>query len=377
MMDINLHEITIRDLFDKYYEDDENGIVTGYHGQLNMRPVYQREFIYKEDQKRAVINSIRSGFPLNVMYWVEVAKDTYELLDGQQRSISICQYVNGDYSVDEKAFHSLKQEQRDEILDYKLMVYICKGTDQEVLDWFEVINIAGKPLTAQETRNAIYHGPWVSSARQYFSKKDCPGYQNGSPYMKCEWERQIGLETVLNWIIDYENAQRGADEEKYTIRSYMSFHQYDSDAKPLWDYFEKVISWVKEVFPKYRSIMKGLPWGIFYNKYGAKFSSEDAERFENTLVELVKDKFEITNMSGVYEYLLSGDERYLSLRRFNDNDAIIMYERQKGVCPICGKHFEKKEMQADHIIPWSKGGKTVIENCQMLCTDCNLKKSNH
>ncbi len=373
-MDIKLHEITIRELYDQYTEDDENGIVTGYHGNLNMRPVYQREFIYKDEQKKAVIKSIQSNFPLNVMYWVKVADGTYELLDGQQRSISICQYVDGTYSVDEKAFHSLKKEQQEQILNYKLMVYICEGTDQEVTDWFEVINIAGKPLTSQEIRNAVLHGPWVTSARKYFSKRNCPGYQMGTDYIKCEWDRQIGLETALIWMIDKEN--RNNPPEKYTIRSYMSFHQFDDDAKPLWDYFESVIKWTKAVFPKYRSIMKGLPWGIYYNEYGSKYTSADADNFEKKIQEVIKYKDELGRVQGVYEYVMDGEEKHLNPRTFNATEKAIAYEKQKGICPYCKKHFEIDEMQADHIKPWSKGGKTTQENCQMLCTQCNGTKSN-
>lgn len=373
-MKIELHNIPIRDLFDNFNEDEENGIVTGYHGQLNMRPVYQREFIYDDNQKRAVIKSIRNNFPLNVMYWVKVADGSYELLDGQQRSIAICQYVDGTYSVDEKAFHSLKREEREQILDYKLMIYICEGTDQEVLDWFTVINIAGKPLKDQEIRNAIYHGPWVSSARKYFSKRNCPGYQRGADYIKCEWERQLGLETVLNWIIDKEN--RNNPPEQYTIRSYMSFHQFDEDAKALWEYYGKVMDWVQAVFPKYRSIMKGLPWGLYYNEYGETYTAADADNFEKKIQEVIKYKDELGRVQGVYEYVMDGEEKHLNPRTFNATEKAIAYEKQKGICPYCKKHFEIDEMQADHIKPWSKGGKTTQENCQMLCTQCNGTKSN-
>lgn len=71
----------------------------------------------------------------------------------------------------------------------------------------------------------------------------------------------------------------------------------------------------------------------------------------------------------------SAEERFLSLRVFDDDQKREAYERQRGICPVCKKHFEYEQMQGDHIIPWSKGGKTVAENCKMLCVDCNRRKS--
>ena len=169
-MKIELHEIKIRDVVNGYVDSQENGVV-GYGGKLNIRPAFQREFVYKEKQRNAVIETVVKGFPLNVMYWVEDENGNYELLDGQQRTISICQYVNGDFSLNSRAFHNLTETEKNQILDYPLMIYICNGNDKEKLDWFKIINIAGVQLKEQELRNAIYTGEWLSDAKRYFSKK--------------------------------------------------------------------------------------------------------------------------------------------------------------------------------------------------------------
>lgn len=168
-MIIELHEIKIRDVVNGYVDSQENGVV-GYGGKLNIRPAFQREFVYKEKQRNAVIETVVKGFPLNVMYWVEDENGNYELLDGQQRTISICQYVNGDFSLNSRAFHNLTETEKNQILDYPLMIYICNGNDKEKLDWFKIINIAGVQLKEQELRNAIYTGEWLSDAKRYFSK---------------------------------------------------------------------------------------------------------------------------------------------------------------------------------------------------------------
>src|SRR5690606_23188166 len=178
-MNIELKEITVRELTDGY-EDNEEGGVIGFGGKLDIRPPYQREFIYKEKQRDAVIDTILKNFPLNVMYWAVREDGNFEVIDGQQRTISICQYVNGDFAYMFKYFHNLKDDEKQKILDYKLMVYICSGTDSEKLEWFKTINIAGENLTDQELRNAVYSGSWVTDAKRYFSKNGCAAYQIGS-----------------------------------------------------------------------------------------------------------------------------------------------------------------------------------------------------
>ena len=361
-MKIELHEIPVREVVEGYKDSEENGVV-GYNGQLNIRPAFQREFIYKDKQRSEVINTIMKSFPLNVMYWVKNGDKKFEVLDGQQRTISICQYVNGDFSINHMCFANLTTTERDQILDYLLMIYICEGTDKEKLDWFKIINIAGEQLAAQELRNAVYTGEWLTEAKKYFSKTGCPAYQIASEYMNGLPIRQDYLETAICWI----SARDGME-----IEDYMSVHQHDTNCNELWLYFQAVINWVKVVFPQYRKEMKGLDWGIFYNKYGT--GKYDAKQFEARIAELVEDE-DVTKQSGIYEYLLSGDEKCLSVRAFTPKMARTAYERQAGICPKCNKHFEIEKMQADHITPWSKGGRTIAENCQMLCADCNRRKS--
>lgn len=362
-MKIELHEIPVREVVAGYVDNSEEGCF-GYGGKLNIRPPYQREFVYKKEQRRAVIESIQKNFPLNVMYWVESGDGTYELLDGQQRTLSICQYINGDFAVGKsRYFKNLLSEEKNLILDYKLMVYICReGTDREKLDWFEIVNIAGVELTAQENRNIVYTGAWLTAAKKFFSKKDCAAQKNYDKYLKGSAIRQDYLETALKWI---------ADREGISIEEYMARHQHDTHCNELWIYFQNVFAWVKATFPIYRKEMRGLAWGIFYNKHGKKFL--DADDLEKRIVELMIDD-DVTKNSGVYEYLLDGNEKHLSIRKFSPKMKRATYERQNHKCAKCGKEFEFKEMDADHIKAWSLGGKTVLENCQMLCKACNRAK---
>lgn len=362
-MKIELKEISIRDLFNGYKDSNDEGIVA-YGGKLNVRPAYQREFVYKDKQRDAVIDTVMKKFPLNVMYWVKNTDGTFELLDGQQRTISICQYLSKDFSINFRYFHNLTESEKEEILNYPLMVYFCEGTDKEKLDWFKTINIAGEKLTDQELRNAMYTGSWLYDAKKYFSKNSCPAYQIGNKYMNGTAIRQDYLETALEWICNRDSLE--------SIEEYMSKHQADKDANELWQYFQSVIDWVKRLFPTYRKEMKGLPWGLYYNKFKDKsFNTND---LEEKLQELMLDE-DVTNKKGIYEYLLDGDEKHLSIRAFSDKQKREAYEQQKGICPKCGKHFEIEEMEADHIDPWHSGGKTIFENCQMLCKPCNRRKS--
>lgn len=362
-MKIELHEIPVRDVANGYVDSAENGVV-GYDGRLNIRPAFQREFIYSGKQRDEVIRTITKNFPLNVMYWVKSDDGGFEVLDGQQRTISLCQYVTGDFSVNHMAFGNLTVTEQKQILDYPLMIYICEGTDKEKLDWFKIINIAGEQLTAQELRNAIYTGEWLSEAKKYFSRTGCPAYAIGGNYLNGSAIRQNYLETAIKWI---------AARDSIEIEDYMSQHQHDTNCNEIWLYFQAVISWVKATFPHYRKEMKGLDWGIYYNKFGT--GHYDPKVLEARIVELMEDD-DVTRNPGIYEYLLDGVEKHLSIRAFTPKMARAAYERQRGVCPVCGKKFEIGDMQADHITPWSKGGRTVAENCQMLCADCNRHKSN-
>lgn len=359
-MKIQLNQIKIKDLFEGYQDLQENGVYA-YGGNLSIRPPYQREFVYNEKQRNAVIDTLKKGFPLNVMYWVKNG-DSYELLDGQQRTLSICQYLSGDFAFNYQYFKGLTKEEQEQILNYELQIYICEGTDKEKLEWFRVINVAGEALTDQELLNATYTGSWLASAKEKFSKSNGPAYRIGKDYMKGSPIRQEYLETVLEWINDGD------------VAGYMAKHQTDENANELWVYFQNVINWVKIVFPNYRKEMKGLPWGKFYNQY--KNNSYDPDSLETDVKALIIDD-DVTKKSGIYEYLLSNKtlEKVLNIRTFSDSQKRKKYEEQSGICPICGEHYEYEEMEGDHIIPWKDGGKTDYNNLQMLCKKCNRTKS--
>ena len=364
-MNIELHKIPIRKVVDGYVDNAEQGCF-GYGGKLNIRPAYQREFVYTGKQRSAVIDSVRKNFPLNVMYWVDGGDGTYELLDGQQRTLSICQYVSGGFSFNKKYFFNLTSDEKNQLLDYELMIYVCSGgTDSEKLAWFRIVNIAGVELTEQENRNIVYTGAWLTAAKKFFSKKNCAAKQNYGDYLKGSAIQQDFLETALKWIADRDGLKVPED--------YMSLHQHDKHCGELWIYFQNVFAWVKTTFPKFRREMRGLPWGLMFNRHGQKFL--DANELERRIVELMEDD-EVKRNSGIYEYLLDGDEKHLNLRKFPQKIKRAIYERQQGICKICGGHFDIKQMEADHIIPWSKGGKTTLDNCQMLCKTCNRRKSN-
>jgi len=358
-MKIELKEITIREVSNGYINDNEEGVV-GYGGKLNIRPKYQREFVYKDKQRDAVIETVKKNFPLNVMYWVKNEDDTYEVLDGQQRTISICEYVAGTFSLNALYIHNLTNVERDQILDYKLMVYFCEGNDKEKLDWFKTINIAGEKLYDQELRNAIYTGTWLTDAKKHFSKSNCPAYNMGSDYMTGSAIRQDYLQTAISWLSNDK------------IEDYMAKNQHKPNANELWLYFQSVINWIRVVFPKYRKEMKGVYFGPLYNSF--KDKEFDAKKLEVEITELMQDE-DVTKKSGIYEYVLTRNERYLSIRTFTDKQKRESYERQKGICVKCGVQFELNEMEADHITPWHEGGKTTAENCQMLCKYDNRIKS--
>ena len=358
-MKIELKKITIREVVEGYVDSAENGVL-GYGGRLNIRPKYQREFVYEEKQRNAVVETVTNKFPLNVMYWAVCEDGTFEIIDGQQRTISICQYINGDFAYMFRYFHNLTANEQEEILNYELMIYFCSGTDSEKLKWFQTINIAGEELTQQELRNAVYSGEWVTDAKRYFSRNGCAASKIASDYVRGSAIRQEYLETAIKWISDGN------------IEIYMAKHQHDANAAALWRYFQSVITWVEQTFIKKRSIMKGVDWGPLYNKYKDKVYN--IEELENKIQKLLLDD-DVTRQSGIYPYLLTNDERHLSIRAFTPAMKLSAYERQKGVCPMCNEHFDIKQMEGDHITPWHAGGRTTAENCQMLCRDCNRRKS--
>ncbi|TNB56248.1 DUF262 domain-containing protein [Campylobacter helveticus] len=389
-MQIDKTEIKIKELIAGYTRDEESSQVVAYAdssgvARLNIRPKYQREFVYKEAQRNAVIDTILKGFPLNIMYWVKNvdfgAECEYEVLDGQQRTISICEYVKGSFSIQwndkSQYFHTLSKDLQEKFLDYKLDVYVCQGSESEKLEWFKTINIAEETLTSQELRNAVYASVWLSDAKRRFSKPNGLAVQRGAKYLNGSALRQEFLESAIAWIVDSRKDEK--------ICEYMAKNAKDSkNADELWEYFAKVIDWVEMKFEKYRKEMKGLEWGLFYNTY--KDKPLDAKELESKIIELMQDD-EVGNKKGVYPYLLSGDEKHLSLRAFSESVKRAVYERQGGVCansdghikgvkcPHENERLELEQMEADHIIPWSKGGKTEKENCQMLCVECNRAKS--
>ena len=370
-MQIELQKITVRDLTAGYEDNEEQG-VRGYGGRLDIRPPYQREFIYDEKKRAAVITTIKKGFPLNVMYWATRDNDAevpFEVMDGQQRTISICQYVNGDFAYDFQYFHNLTDAEREQILDYELMVYVCSGNDREKLDWFQTINIAGERLTEQELRNAVYAGPFVSDAKRYFSKSNCAAYNMGKYLMNGSPIRQDYLETALKWIA---NAQ-SKPGQKMTVENYMATHQHDPNASQLWQYFSSVMTWVAATFDigKRKQIMKGVDWGGLYHRFGDAIL--DKAELDAEISRLIIDS-EVQNKKGICSFVLTRDEHDLGLRAFPDDIKLAVYEQQNGVCPLCGEHFDIGQMEGDHITPWRDGGRTIIENCQMLCRECNRRK---
>ena len=350
-----MKDVTVRDLVAGYRDDGEGGVV-GYGGNLDIRPPFQREFIYNDKERAAVISTVSSGYPLGLMCWSERDDGTYEIIDGQQRTISIAQYVAGNFSHNDRFFHNLTSDESKQFMDYELLIYACNGTDSEKLVWFETINIAGKTLTAQELRNAVYAGPWLADAKRYFSRNGCPAYGIGKDYINGTAIRQEFLETAIRWA------------SKEPIGEYMGRHQQDENASELWADFQARIDWVKRTFPEYRPSMKGADWGGLYDGYAT--STLNPTQLEKNIAKLHADE-DVTNQRGIYDYVLTGKERSLNIRAFAAQVKSRVYERQGRKCARCQTLVPLKETEADHIKPWAKGGKTVEDNCQVLCKDCH------
>jgi hypothetical protein len=362
-MKIVQKDVTVGELIDGYSDKGEDGVVA-YGGKLDVRPPYQREFVYNLKQQHEVINSIMLDRPLNSMYWNCDDSTQMSIIDGQQRTISICRFAAGAFSYKGRYYGNFTKEEKDQFLSYKLTVYACYGDEKDRLEWFVTLNNYGEQLNDQEVRNAVYSGPWVIDAKRYFSKSRCPAWQIGASYLSGAPIRQDYLKTVINWA---------ANDAGMSIEDYMGNHANDPDAKELWNYFVDVIEWVERIFPTYRKEMKGIQWGILYNKYKDKsFISQEVDKEVESLY--LDD--DVTSKKGIYTYILTGDEKHLSIRSFSDSIKYKAYHNQNGMCAKCGEKFELKEMEADHITPWSKGGKTELENCQMLCVKCNRRKSN-
>lgn len=371
MMTITPIEVTIGEITKGYINNEEQG-VRGYNGLLDIRPPYQREFIYDEKEQRAVINTVLHNYPLNVMYWVKRGDDAecpYEVMDGQQRTLSICEYVADVFAIDFKTFSNQTADIRKKILDYKLTVYVCEGEESEKLEWFKTINIAGKPLNEQEIRNAVYAGPFVSDAKTHFSKTNCAAYRLGKDLVNGSPIRQDFFKKALEWMAEHETR----NGKPQSAVGYMSVHQHDLNAMPVWTYFQTVLRWAMDTFnmKKFKKIMKGLDWAKFYDEYHDKVL--DIKAMEKQISELMGDD-EIQKPQGIIPYVLTGDERYLDLRVFSDKVKLAVWEKQNHKCALCGKEFDYVFMEGDHITPWRDGGRTTIENCQMLCRECNRRK---
>lgn len=362
----------------KGYSDDGDGGVFGYDGRLTIRPSFQREFCYSDKKRDMVIDTVRKGFPLNIMYWNKAGNDTYEVLDGQQRTISLGQYLNSDFAIkingNDKFFHNLTDTEKKQIEDYELTIYICDGTEEEKLEWFRVINIAGETLTNQELLNAAYTGAWLADAKNYFSKRNCVAGQMADGFIKGNPIRQDYLEKALSWIADRDGLESGG--------KYMAIHQHDADANDLWLYFQEVISWAKRLFPNIsKKLTESQEWGILYNKYKQK--AYNTNEMKALMDKLILDE-DVTKQTGIIPYVLSDrtkhDEKLLSIRVFSEQMKRRVWEKQGHKCPYCVKNgidteYAFEDMQGDHIIPWSQGGRTVEDNCQMLCQKCNNDKS--
>lgn len=371
MMTIKQIEVTVGDIARGYINSEEQG-VRGYGGQLDIRPPYQREFIYNENEQQAVISTVLKGYPLNVMYWVRRSEDAecpYEVMDGQQRTLSLCEYVDGKFAYDFKNFFNQPADIQKLILDYPLTIYLCEGEPSEKLEWFKTINIAGKPLNEQEINNAVYAGPFVTDAKRHFSKSNCGAYRLGKDLVNGTPIRQEFLKKALEWMAEHETREG----KPQSVVGYMAEHQHDPNANNLWTYFQNVLNWTITNFDlkKFKKIMKGLNWALYYDKYHS--TTLDTADLASRISKLILDS-DVQKQMGIIPYVLTGDERHLDLRSFPEDIKLAVWEKQHHICLSCQKEFDYEFMEGDHITPWREGGRTVIENCQMLCRECNRRK---
>ncbi len=386
-METNLiTNLTIKDICDGFvYNEYEGKGLFGWAGKLVIQPEYQRNYIYADGKKDvAVIHSLLKKYPIGLLYFVKVDENKYEVLDGQQRITSIGRYVTGRFAImDENDipnyFSGLPEDKRDIILNTKLTIYICEGTESEIKEWFKTINIAGLPLNNQELLNAIYSGSFVTLAKEEFSNSQNSNIAKWGTYIKAEASRQGYLETALEWV------------SKGNIESYMSLHRWDTNISELKTYFNSVLDWVSTVFIDTDDTMKGINWGCLYEKYHNKAYNPSA--VSQKAQELLSDVY-VTDKKGIYEFILSGcvDYKLLHIRVFNEPIKKSVYIKQLQVaqnsgisnCPLCAlgndnnktKIWKYSEMDADHVTAWSKGGATEIDNCQMLCKTHNRVKGN-
>ncbi len=388
-MKTTLHTYTVREMVDGFvYNELEGKGLFGLSGKLTIQPEYQRNYIYTEkNREQAVIDSLLKGYPLGLIYFVEVEKDKFEVLDGQQRITSIGRFTTGKFAfLDEnnnpQIFSSLSTDKKNKLLASELLVYHCEGTETEIKEWFKTINIAGVPLNEQELLNAIYSGPFVTAAKAEFSNSGNSNVQDWRKYVKGTANRQDFLATALEWV--------SASKNQNTDR-YMAAHRFDKNIKELKNYFNSVIDWVSTVFITEPPEMCGLEWGRLYEEYHR--NSYDPSQIDKKVENLYADPF-VKKRSGIFEYVLSGetDTKLLEIRVFDEATKRSVYAKQteaakaKGVsnCPLCAhghdaartKIWDLKDMDADHVAAWSKGGTTDPGNCQVLCKTHNRSKGN-
>lgn len=378
-------DITIKDICQGFsYNELEGKGLFGLSGKLTIQPEYQRNYIYADGKRDvAVIRSILQGYPLGLIYFNKTGEDQYEVLDGQQRITSIGRFVKNKFAIMENNtphyFSSLPPEQQERINNTKLLIYVCEGKESEIKDWFKTINIAGVPLNEQELLNAVYSGEFVTLAKAEFSNSQNANINKWENYIKGSVIRQDYLERALDWV------------SQGKISEYMSQHRHDDNIKELKTYFNTVIDWVSEIFQNTDKEMQRLEWGRLYESY--KGNAYNSAKIAQQVVELQGD-INVTAKKGIYEYLLGGasDTKLLTIRMFDEKTKKKQYDSQtkiakeKGVsnCPLCAlstnsnktKIYSLKEMDADHVTAWSKGGSSEIENCEMLCITHNRAKGN-
>lgn len=379
-------DLTIKDICEGFvYNELEGRGLYGLSGKLVIQPEYQRNYIYADGKKDvAVIESILHGYPLGLIYFNKIDENKYEVLDGQQRITSFGRFVTNKFAVKdqngmEQYFSGLSQDIQNNILNTPLTIYVCEGEESEIKDWFKTINIAGVPLNEQELRNAIYSGPFVTTAKSEFSNSQNSNIQKWSAYIAGVVNRQDFLKTALDWVSDGN------------IEGYMSSHRQDDNITELKAYFNRVIDWVSSTFLDVKSEMRGMDWANLYRKYHN--NPYDPNELSGLVEELYSDPY-VKNQRGIFEYILDGchDPRLLDVRIFDDATKRKVYndqtnkakEKGESNCPLCAlghevnrtKIYNLNEMDADHVTAWSNGGATSEENCQMLCKTHNRAKGN-
>jgi hypothetical protein len=370
-----------------FYNELEGKGLYGLNGQLVIQPEYQRNYIYNDGKRDvAVIDSLLKGYPLGLIYFVDNGEQL-EVLDGQQRITSVGRFITGKFAIivdgKEQTFSSLPPEKQKLFLNSDLLVYVCTGTESDIKQWFQTINIAGVPLTAQELRNSIYSGPFVTAAKAEFSNSQNALQQKWAAYVKGDPKRQEVLGVALSWV---------AEAKGQSIDAYMAVHRQDPGIAELKTYFATVVDWVDSLFiASPDKVMRGIDWGRLYETY--RHQGYNVAELDHELTELLDDTA-IRDRKGIYEYLLGGkqDSRLLDVRMFDDSTKRAAYASQTqsaetaGVsnCPLCAhgtnanksRIYKLDEMDADHVAAWSKGGTTTLENCEMLCVPHNRSKGN-